>query len=70
MTTLADQVDAALITRRSIRAFLPTPLPGADIEANLEAASRAPSGINTQPWKVSIAVDAIRPTSPLSIGPI
>jgi nitroreductase len=52
MTTPANPVDAALITRRSIRAFLPTPVPRAEIEAILEAASRAPSGTNTQPWKV------------------
>jgi nitroreductase len=54
MTTLANPVDAALITRRAIRAFLPTPVPRADIEAILEAASRAPSGTNTQPWKVYV----------------
>jgi len=47
-------VDAALVTRRSIRAFLPTPVPRADIEAILEVASRAPSGTNTQPWKVYV----------------
>ncbi|NML34675.1 nitroreductase [Paraburkholderia antibiotica] len=50
----AHVVDAALTTRRSIRAFLPTPVPRADIEAILEAASRAPSGTNTQPWKVYV----------------
>ena len=50
----ANPVDAALVTRRSIRAFLPTPVPRADIEAILEAASRAPSGTNTQPWKVYV----------------
>ncbi|CAD6548573.1 nitroreductase [Paraburkholderia metrosideri] len=54
MTTPANPVDAALVTRRSIRAFLPTPVPRADIEAILEAASRAPSGTNTQPWKVYV----------------
>ena len=54
MTTPANAVDAALFTRRSIRAFLPTPVPRADIEAILEAASRAPSGTNTQPWKVYV----------------
>lgn len=54
MTTPANDVDAALVTRRSIRAFLPTPVPRADIEAILEAASRAPSGTNTQPWKVCV----------------
>jgi nitroreductase len=50
----ANPVDAALITRRSVRAFLPTPMPRADIEAILEVASRAPSGTNTQPWKVYV----------------
>ena len=54
MTTPANPVDAALVTRRSIRAFLPTPVPRAEIEAILEAASRAPSGTNTQPWKVYV----------------
>ncbi|REE22994.1 nitroreductase [Paraburkholderia sp. BL27I4N3] len=54
MTTPANDVDAALVTRRSIRAFLPTPVPRADIEAILETASRAPSGTNTQPWKVCV----------------
>jgi nitroreductase len=54
MTTAANQVDAALVTRRAIRAFMPTPVPRADIEAILEAASRAPSGTNTQPWRVYV----------------
>jgi nitroreductase len=54
MPTPANPVDAALMTRRSIRAFLPEPVPRADIEAILEAASRAPSGTNTQPWKVYV----------------
>jgi len=49
-----NPVDAALLTRRSVRAFLPTPVPRADIEAILEVASRAPSGTNTQPWKVYV----------------
>jgi nitroreductase len=47
-------VDAAITTRRSIRAFLPTPVARADIAAILEVASRAPSGTNTQPWKVYV----------------
>jgi nitroreductase len=50
----SNPVDAALMTRRSVRAFLPTPVPRADIEAILEASSRAPSGTNTQPWKVYV----------------
>jgi nitroreductase len=54
MTIPANQVDTALMTRRSIRAFLPTPVPRLEIEAILETASRAPSGTNTQPWKVYV----------------
>jgi nitroreductase len=47
-------VDAAITSRRSQRAFLPTPVPRADLEAILAVASRAPSGTNTQPWKVHV----------------
>jgi nitroreductase len=47
-------VDAAIGSRRSIRAFLPTPVARADIEAILAVAARAPSGTNTQPWKVHV----------------
>jgi nitroreductase len=45
-------VDAAITSRRSIRAFLPTPVDRATIEDILRVASRAPSGTNTQPWQV------------------
>jgi len=45
-------VDAAITSRRSIRRFLPTPVPRATIEAILAVAARAPSGTNTQPWQV------------------
>jgi nitroreductase len=47
-------VDAAITSRRSIRAFLSTPVPRETIEQILEVASRAPSGTNTQPWKVTV----------------
>lgn len=47
-------VDAAITSRRSVRAFLPTPVVREDIEAILEIAARAPSGANTQPWKVYV----------------
>jgi nitroreductase len=47
-------VDAAITSRRSTRAFLPTPVAREDVEAILEVASRAPSGTNTQPWKVYV----------------
>jgi hypothetical protein len=51
-------VDAAITSRRSIRAFLPTPVPREDIEAILQVAARAPSGTNTQPWKVYVLTGA------------
>lgn len=42
----------ALETRRSVRAFLPRPVPRATVERILELAARAPSGSNIQPWNV------------------
>ncbi len=44
----------AMRTRRSVRAFLPTAVPRETIEAILAAAARAPSGTNTQPWRVRV----------------
>lgn len=51
-------VDAAIKTRHSLRAFLPTPVPRQTIEEILEVASRAPSGTNTQPWQVHVLTGA------------
>ena len=53
-------VDDAITSRTSIRAFLPKPVAREDIEALLEVAARAPSGSNTQPWKVYVLTGAIR----------
>jgi nitroreductase len=53
-------VDAAITSRRSVRAFLPTPIGQDDIEAILKVASRAPSGTNTQPWKVYVLTGATK----------
>ncbi|WP_144631017.1 nitroreductase [Bordetella genomosp. 13] len=50
----------AMRTRRSIRAFLPDPVPQPLIERVLELASRAPSGNNAQPWKVYVITGAAR----------
>ncbi len=47
-------VDAAITSRKSVRAFVPTPVPRETIEDMLRVASRAPSGTNTQPWKVYV----------------
>jgi nitroreductase len=51
-------VDAAITSRRSIRRFLPTPVPRETIEAILQVAARAPSGTNTQPWQVHVLTGA------------
>ena len=47
-------VDRAIVSRRSVRAFLPTPVPEETIRDILRVASRAPSGTNMQPWKVYV----------------
>ena len=56
----ASSVDAAIISRMSARAFLPTAIPRETIEHILTVASRAPSGTNTQPWKVYVLQGASR----------
>lgn len=53
-------VDEAITSRRSIRAFLSTPVAREDIEAILEVAARAPSGTNIQPWKVYVLTGAVK----------
>lgn len=47
-------VARALRSRRSVRAFLHTPVPTAQVRDLLEIAARAPSGGNLQPWHVGI----------------
>jgi len=50
-------VDRAILTRRSVRAFLDTPVPREMVEDILGVASRSPSGTNTQPWHVYVLTD-------------
>lgn len=52
--TVHLSADEALRTRRSVRAFLPTPVPRAEVEQLLKLAARSPSGSNIQPWKVHV----------------
>ena len=47
-------VSAAIDTRMSCRAFLDTPVPKQTVVEILEAAKRAPSGGNLQPWLVHV----------------
>jgi nitroreductase len=51
-------VSTAIDSRMSCRAFLPTPIPKAAIVSILEAAKRAPSGGNLQPWLVHVLTGA------------
>lgn len=47
-------VDRIMVGRRSVRAFLPQMVSRATVHEILDAASRAPSGVNTQPWQVRV----------------
>ncbi len=55
-----EVVDHAITSRQSVRAFLPTPVSRATVEEILAIATRAPSGTNTQPWKVTVLTGAAR----------
>lgn len=50
----------AIASRRSVRGFLPTPIPRETVEAILELAARAPSGSNIQPWHVYVCMGDAR----------
>lgn len=56
----ARTVAEAIETRRSVRAFLPTPVPQESVRRILEIAARAPSGTNMQPWKVRVLAGAAK----------
>lgn len=57
---MAPNLDTARIVgdtiraRRSIRRFLPTPVSKDTLLAILDLAATAPSGVNSQPWKVHV----------------
>ena len=53
-------VDEAIPSRRSTRAFTAQPVAKEVVADLLAAASRAPSGTNTQPWKVYVLQGASR----------
>ena len=56
----AATVEEALLSRRSLRAFRPDPVPREAVERILALASRAPSGTNVQPWKVHAIAGEVR----------
>uniref|UniRef100_UPI00359479C6 nitroreductase family protein n=1 Tax=Blastomonas sp. TaxID=1909299 RepID=UPI00359479C6 len=47
-------VTEAVATRRSVRQFLPDPVPLDVLQEILRKAQRAPSGGNTQPWSAIV----------------
>jgi nitroreductase len=49
---VARSLEEAVLSRRSLRAFKPDPVPRETVERILALASRAPSGSNIQPWRV------------------
>lgn len=57
---MQDIVDTVITSRRSIRAFLSKPVEREEIVRILEVAARAPSGTNTQPWKVYVLTGATK----------
>ena len=60
MSTNLNAVDAAITSRMSARAFTQQAVPRELLEQILEVSSRAPSGTNTQPWKVYVLQGASR----------
>lgn len=55
-------VDDAIRSRKSVRAFTRQPVERQVISDILDVASRAPSGTNTQPWRVYVLQGASRDT--------
>ncbi len=53
-------VSDAIASRRSVRAFLDTPVPEALVREILAAAAQAPSGGNLQPWRVYVVAGEAR----------
>ena len=60
MKGAASSVEHALLSRRSVRAFLSTPVPRRDVEHLLELAARSASNSNCQPWQVHVLTGAAK----------
>jgi nitroreductase len=53
-------VEEAILSRHSVRAYLPTPVPREVVDDILRLAARAPSSTNTQPWHVYACAGAVK----------
>lgn len=58
MSDHAHAFSTVVRERRSLRAFLPDPIPATELTAIFEDAARAPSNCNTQPWVVHVVSGA------------
>ncbi len=59
-TAAAETFSELVQTRRSVRDFLPTPIPQGVLDAVLADANHAPSWSNTQPYQLAIASGVVR----------
>lgn len=55
-----EAVERAVLTRRSVRGFLPDPVPRPLLDRIFALAQSAPSNCNVQPWRVYVASGAAR----------
>lgn len=53
-------VHDAIMSRKSVRRFLPRPVPQDSLHRILEGAGRAPSGHNIQPWRIYVLTGAAK----------
>lgn len=54
MNQISQALSEIVCGRRSVRRFLPTPVPREQVLELLTLASQAPSGVNIQPWQVHV----------------
>lgn len=59
-TPAAMSLEQAILQRRSVRGFLPTPVPQAVLEQVFALAQQAPSNCNIQPWYSYVCSGATR----------
>lgn len=57
---ISEAVDWAIVSRRSIRAFMPTQVPREEVHAILDVARHSASGMNTQPWGVHVLMGSAK----------
>jgi nitroreductase len=58
--TSATSFSDLIRSRRSVRDFLPTPIPETVLQSVLEDANQSPSWSNTQPYRIAVASGAVR----------